>query len=193
MSATTGSLTAKQEAFCREYLRCGNANAAYRHAYNAENMRDKQIWEETCKLKASPKVSQRISLHQLGRLARGHVGIMNRPEEEGGQAENRASNMHGFRSFGGRHRNQWVSAAYLIWMMKTSFGVGRRMSALGQKQTSRALGIYVRFWGLSGHSKVTVGTSPPMSAFGGKADVRELPAVCPLIARSGHSRVFPPA
>ncbi len=26
-----------------------------------------------------------------------------------------------------------------------------------------------------------------MSAFGGKADVRELPAVCPLIARSGHS------
>ncbi len=27
-----------------------------------------------------------------------------------------------------------------------------------------------------------------MSAFGGKADVRELPAVCPLIARSGHSR-----
>ena len=26
-----------------------------------------------------------------------------------------------------------------------------------------------------------------MSAFGSKADVRELPAVCPLIARSGHS------
>ena len=59
MSATNG-LTAKQEAFCREYLRCGNASAAYRLAYNAENMRDKQIWEEACKLKASPKVSQRI-------------------------------------------------------------------------------------------------------------------------------------
>ncbi len=28
-----------------------------------------------------------------------------------------------------------------------------------------------------------------MSAIGGKADVRELPAVCPLIARSGHSRL----
>ncbi len=28
-----------------------------------------------------------------------------------------------------------------------------------------------------------------MSAIGGKADVRELPAVCPLIARSGHSTV----
>ncbi len=152
MSATNGGLTAKQEAFCREYLRCGNASAAYRLAYNAENMRDKQIWEEACKLKASPKVSQRISLHQLGRLARGHVGIMNRPEEDGGQAENRASNMHGFRSFGGRHRNQRVSAAYLIWMMKTSFGVRRRMSALGQKQTSRALGIYVRYRGLRRHS-----------------------------------------
>ncbi len=32
-----------------------------------------------------------------------------------------------------------------------------------------------------------------MSAFGGKADVRELPAVCPLIARSGHSTVIPAA
>ena len=29
-----------------------------------------------------------------------------------------------------------------------------------------------------------------MSAIGGKADVRELPAVCPLIARSGHSRIL---
>ncbi len=58
--STTNGLTAKQEAFCREYLRCGNASAAYRLAYNAENMRDKQIWEEACKLKASPKVSQRI-------------------------------------------------------------------------------------------------------------------------------------
>ncbi len=26
-----------------------------------------------------------------------------------------------------------------------------------------------------------------MSAIGGKADVRDLPAVCPLIAKSGHS------
>ncbi len=26
------------------------------------------------------------------------------------------------------------------------------MSALGHKRTSRALGIYVRYWGLSGHS-----------------------------------------
>jgi len=33
------------------------------------------------------------------------------------------------------------------------------MSALGQKQTSRVLAIYVRFWGLSGHPKVTVGIS----------------------------------
>ena len=60
MTTTNGGLTGKQEAFCREYLRCGNASAAYRLAYNAENMRDKQIWEEACKLKASPKVSQRI-------------------------------------------------------------------------------------------------------------------------------------
>ncbi len=34
------------------------------------------------------------------------------------------------------------------------------MSALGQKRTSRALAIYVRFRGNSGHSEVTVGGSP---------------------------------
>ncbi len=47
------------------------------------------------------------------------------------------------------------------------------------------------FGGLSGHSMSAFRDRqifpPVMSAFGGKADVRELPAVCPLIARSGHS------
>ncbi len=34
-------------------------------------------------------------------------------------------NMHGFRPFSGRHRNQRARSAYLILMMKTSFGVRR--------------------------------------------------------------------
>ncbi len=64
------------------------------------------------------------------------------------------------------------------------------MSALGQKRTSSALGIYVRFWGLSGHPKVTVGISQfEMSAFGGKADSLPDPSACPLIAISGRSVV----
>ncbi len=67
------------------------------------------------------------------------------------------------------------------------------MSALGHKRTSSTTPDYVRFRGQSGHPtsafRDRCNFSPPMSAFGGKADVRELPAVCPLIARSGHSGV----
>ena len=50
------------------------------------------------------------------------------------------------------------------------FGIGKwefqnlrrnaSMSALGHKRTSRAIVIYVRYWGQSGHPKVTVGVSP---------------------------------
>ncbi len=57
--------------------------------------------------------------------AQGHVGIMSRPQEGGGKAENRASPMHGFRPFSGRHRNRLVRTAYLILTMKTSFGTRR--------------------------------------------------------------------
>ncbi len=32
-----------------------------------------------------------------------------------------------------------------------------RMSALGQKRTSRAIAIYVRYWGLSGHNQFESG------------------------------------
>lgn len=55
-------LTQKQEAFSVEYVENGgNASDAYRHAYDAERMTDKQIWEEASKLRAHPKVSQRIA------------------------------------------------------------------------------------------------------------------------------------
>ena len=54
-------LTPKQEKFSQKYIELGNASEAYRQAYNAENMTDKQIWEEACKLNANPKVSQRVN------------------------------------------------------------------------------------------------------------------------------------
>lgn len=53
-------LTVKQENFCNYYVESGNASEAYRRSYNASKMKDKQIWEESCKLLASPKVSQRV-------------------------------------------------------------------------------------------------------------------------------------
>lgn len=55
-------LTQKQETFCLEYLKDGNATRAYKMSYNAGNMKDKQVWEEASKLLRNPKVSQRIGL-----------------------------------------------------------------------------------------------------------------------------------
>jgi hypothetical protein len=59
---TEPKLTLKQERFCQAYIECqGNASEAYRRAYDAERMKDKQIWEEACKLLKTPKVSQRVA------------------------------------------------------------------------------------------------------------------------------------
>lgn len=56
----TNKLTIKQENFCNFYLESGNASEAYRRAYNCGRMKVKQIWEESSKLLASPKVAQRV-------------------------------------------------------------------------------------------------------------------------------------
>lgn len=54
-------LTAKQEKFCQEYIKCGNQSEAYRLSYDVgEDTKPKCVWEEACKLMASPKVSQRV-------------------------------------------------------------------------------------------------------------------------------------
>jgi len=54
------ALTAKQEAFALAYLETGNASEAYRRAYSAAKMKDKQVWEEASKLLSHPKVAQRL-------------------------------------------------------------------------------------------------------------------------------------
>jgi len=37
------ALTQKQENFCLEYIKCGNASEAYRKCYNAKNMKEQVI------------------------------------------------------------------------------------------------------------------------------------------------------
>ena len=56
----TDRLTGKQEAFAQQVAKGSVLSDAYREAYNAENMKDKTIWEEACKLAQHPKVSARI-------------------------------------------------------------------------------------------------------------------------------------
>lgn len=53
-------LTIKQEKFFGLFVELGNASEAYRQAYNASKMTEKQIWEEASKLLKSPKVAQRL-------------------------------------------------------------------------------------------------------------------------------------
>jgi len=55
-----GKLTPKQEAFADGIAAGLSQSDAYRAAYDAENMKPKQIWEEASKLAANPKVSQRL-------------------------------------------------------------------------------------------------------------------------------------
>lgn len=54
-------LTAKQENFCLNIAKGMTQSDAYRNAYDADNMTDKQIWEEASKVASNPKVSKRIN------------------------------------------------------------------------------------------------------------------------------------
>ena len=58
---TEKPLTAKQEAFAQAVASGLNQSDAYRKAYNAEKMSDKQVWEEASKLFSNPKVAPRVA------------------------------------------------------------------------------------------------------------------------------------
>ena len=55
-----GTLTAKQESFCRHYVDTGIASEAYRMAYNTERMKPESIWCNASQLLSDTKVAQRI-------------------------------------------------------------------------------------------------------------------------------------
>ncbi len=61
-----GNLTPKQEGFCQSYVRLGDQAAAYREAYNAENMADTTVWREASRLANDHKVATRIEEIQRG-------------------------------------------------------------------------------------------------------------------------------
>ena len=62
MSATKkgNTLTIKQENFCQEYVKHGNASLAYRLSYDCSKMKDETIWQNACRLNANSKVAARI-------------------------------------------------------------------------------------------------------------------------------------
>ena len=54
-------LTPKQERFCLEYLKCGNASEAYRLSYNAENMKPETVNRTAKELLDNPKIAARLA------------------------------------------------------------------------------------------------------------------------------------
>jgi len=54
-------LTAQQELFVQEYVKCGNATQAYKKAYpKSLKWLDKSVWSKSSDLLANVKVSQRV-------------------------------------------------------------------------------------------------------------------------------------
>lgn len=54
------SLTEKQERFCIEYIRTGNASEAYRQAYDSSNMSPESINRKAKELMDNGKISARL-------------------------------------------------------------------------------------------------------------------------------------
>ena len=55
-------LTPKQEAFCLEYLKCGNASEAYRAAYDAGDMKPATINRKAKELMDNGKITARLNV-----------------------------------------------------------------------------------------------------------------------------------
>jgi phage terminase small subunit len=54
-------LTAKQEMFCQEFIKCGNASEAYRNSCEVKkDTKPESIWVAACRLMANAKVSSRV-------------------------------------------------------------------------------------------------------------------------------------
>lgn len=53
-------LTPKQEKFCQEYMKTGNASEAYRRAYNTKRMKDNSIHQKAWDMLQKPKIKDKM-------------------------------------------------------------------------------------------------------------------------------------
>jgi len=73
-------LTAKQEAFAQQVAEGAILSDAYRDCYAAENMADRTVWTEACRLASNPKVATRIKAIQTERESDQRVIRLRREE-----------------------------------------------------------------------------------------------------------------
>lgn len=90
----TDRLTAKQEAFAQQVAGGAILSDAYRECYAAENMADRTVWTEACRLASNPKVATRIKAIQTERESdqrmvrlRREEYVLKRLQQEAEQAE----------------------------------------------------------------------------------------------------------
>lgn len=90
----TDRLTAKQEAFAQQVAGGAILSDAYRECYAAENMADRTVWTEACRLASNPKVATRIKAIQTDRESdqrmvrlRREEYVLKRLQQEAEQAE----------------------------------------------------------------------------------------------------------
>ena len=103
----TDRLTAKQESFAQKVAAGSILSDAYRESYSAENMADKTVWSEACRLAQHPKVSTRIKAIQSDieadhrtRSARREEYVLKRLQEEAEQAETDGSRVRALELLG---------------------------------------------------------------------------------------------
>lgn len=68
-------LTPKQEKFCLKYIETGNASEAYRHAYDAGNMKAATINRNATALLKNNKVATRLEAQQAEHRERHNVTV----------------------------------------------------------------------------------------------------------------------
>lgn len=68
-------LTQKQEAYCQQYVICGNQSAAYRIAFDAEAMNANTVAVEACRLHNDPNITLRIREIQQEAYERNKITI----------------------------------------------------------------------------------------------------------------------
>lgn len=73
-------LTQKQENFCLEYIKTGNASEAYRRAYNAEKMKTETIHTKAYELLQNGEVADRVKVLQERAVAKAIITVEQRKE-----------------------------------------------------------------------------------------------------------------
>lgn len=53
-------LTPKQETFCQQFIKCGNASEAYKRAYDCKNMKPETINVKACELLKNGNITVRV-------------------------------------------------------------------------------------------------------------------------------------